>query len=140
DTHRLIAPGSARLWHPAEPAVADVLGTAARPISIAPDATWRGLVRPARAARLGTASRPISIDPDATWRGLGLLASLVALVLLSAPALSERRTALAVSAVLVANGLALALFGIVSRLLFANLLYGRLAVPTVSPFGPFVSK
>jgi O-antigen ligase len=111
--HRLLAPGSASLWHPAEPVAADVLGAEARPISIA---------------------------PEATRRSLGLLAAIVGLALLSAPALSRRRTAIAVAVAIAVAGLGVALFGIVSHLLFPTLLYGRLAVPTVSPFGPFVSK
>jgi O-antigen ligase len=111
--HRYTASGSASLWYPPEPVAADVLGSGAR---------------------------PISVDPPATRRSLGLLTAIVGLVLLSAPALSRRSAAVFVSILVAAAGLALALFGIVSHLLFPNLLYGRFAVPTVSPFGPFVSK
>src|SRR5207247_5075241 len=41
--HALLAPGSAALWHPGEPAAAGVLGGGSRPISIDPDATRRWL-------------------------------------------------------------------------------------------------
>jgi len=111
--HNLLASGSAAVWHPTESAAAEVLGAGAR---------------------------PISIHPDATRRTLAFATTLVGLVLLAAPALSHRRTAVAVAVVVAMAGLCSAIFGIASHLLFANLLFGRLAVPTVAPFGSFVSK
>jgi len=111
--HALLAPGSAALWHPGEPAAADVLGS--------------GL-------------RPISIDPDSTRRWLSLAVGLVALAVLAAPALRHRRPARAAALVIGAAGLAVALYGIVARTFFGNRLYGVIAVPTIAPFGPFVSK
>jgi O-antigen ligase len=42
--------------------------------------------------------------------------------------------------VVVFGGLIVAVYGIVARAVFGSLLFGRVPVPTVSPFGPFVSK
>ena len=38
------------------------------------------------------------------------------------------------------SGLLVAVYGIVARVAYGPRLFGFLAVPTVSPFGPFVSK
>lgn len=111
--HALLAPGSAAVWHPAEPAAAAVLGFG---------------------------PHPISIDPGATRRFLSLVLGLATLALLAAPALRRRRTAVRAAFVLLAAGLAVGLFGVVARLLFGARLYGRIVVPTIAPFGPFVSK
>jgi O-antigen ligase len=111
--HALLAPGSAALWHPGEPAAAGVLGPALR---------------------------PISIDPDSTRRWLALAVGLVALAVLAAPALRHRRPARAAALVIGAAGLAVALYGIVARTFFGSRLYGVIPVPTIAPFGPFVSK
>jgi O-antigen ligase len=109
----MLAPGSAAIWHPAEATAADVLG-------------------PGR--------RPLSIDPGATERSLGFALGLLGLVLVSQPALVDRRLARRLVIVAVVAGLAVALYGITARAFFGPLLFGRFAVPTVSPFGPFVSK
>ncbi len=111
--HSWLAPGSAAFWHPTEPAPATVLGSG---------------------------FRPVSIDPEATRRWLGFTAGVMAVALLAVPALRNRRRALGAALVVVASGLAVAVYGVVARTLFGPLLFGRLAVPTVSPFGPFVSK
>jgi len=111
--HRLIAPGSAAVWHP------DV---------------------PAAAAALGSGPRPTSLHPEATRRSLAFATGLLALALLAAPALRERRALLRASVAIVAGGVAVALYGLVARLVFTNKLYGIWSVPTVAPFGPFVNK
>jgi O-antigen ligase len=111
--HAVLAPGSYAIWHPEE--------------------------SPA-AALLGPGSHPISIDPESTRRWLAFTFGLAALAVLAAPALRERRFAVRATLVVAGGGLAVALYGIVARTLFGNLLYGVVAVPTVSPFGPFVSK
>ncbi|HXB57842.1 MAG TPA: O-antigen ligase family protein [Vicinamibacteria bacterium] len=111
--HAVLAPGSYAIWHPEESAAA---------------------------ALLGPVSQPISIDPQSTHRWLAFTFGLAALAVLAAPALRERRFALRATLVVAGGGLAVALYGIVARTLFGNLLYGTVAVPTVSPFGPFVSK
>ncbi len=111
--HAWLAPGSAAAWHPAD-------GTAA--------------------AVLGPGPWPISLDPGTTARALGLVGGLGLLAVLAAPALLRPRAALAASAAVVAGGVALATYGIFARARFGALLYGRIPVPTVSPFGPFVSK
>jgi O-antigen ligase len=111
--HAILAPGSYSVWHPQEPAAASILSGA-----------WR----------------PASIFPEATGRGLGFTMGLIALAFLAAPALAERRRAFRAALVVGAGGLAVALYGIVARALYGSLLYGRIAVPTVAPFGPFVSK
>jgi O-antigen ligase len=111
--HAVLAPGSAAVWHPIEPAAAALLGTRARPISIFPAAT-------------------------SAW--LGLTSGVIAAGLLGAPALGRRRTMMAVAWTLVGAGSLVAVYGIVARTAFGPLLYGYIAVPTVSPFGPFVNK
>jgi O-antigen ligase len=111
--HRAIAPGSAAVWHPDVPAAAAVLGS-----------------RP----------RPISLHPEATSRTLAFATGLVALALVAAPAWRDRRTLLRASIALVGGGVAVALYGLVARLVFTNKLYGVWSVPTVAPFGPFVNK
>jgi O-antigen ligase len=111
--HAILAPGSYSLWHPPVPAAAAILG-----------GDWR----------------PVSIFPEATGRGLGFMLGLIALAFLAAPALADRRRAFRAALVVGTGGLAVALYGIVARTLFGSLLYGRMAVPTVAPFGPFVSK
>jgi O-antigen ligase len=111
--HRLLARGSAAVWHPRDPVAAAVLGAG---------------------------RHPISVDPEATARWLALTTGLVALAVLAAPALRERRAALRASVAVVAGAVAVALYGFVARLAFGDKLFGLLAVPTIAPFGPFVSK
>lgn len=111
--HKLIAPGSAAVWHP------DV---------------------PAAAAVLGPGPHPISVYPDATRRTLAFGTGVIALALAAIPALRERRYLLRAATTIVAGGVAVALYGLVARLLFGNKIYGIWSVPTVAPFGPFVSK
>lgn len=110
--HALIAPGSYAVWHP---------GGAA-------------------SAVLGDGARPISIDPAATRSWLAFAGGLALLAALAVPAASEVHTAVRASAVLVASGVAVAAYGVVARVLYGPLLYGHIAVPTIAPFGPFVSK
>jgi O-antigen ligase len=111
--HAVIAPGSAAFWHPDDSVAAAVLGPAAH---------------------------PLSIDPEDTRRSLAFALGLVVLVALARPSLTDPRVARAAVATLVGGGLAVGLYGIVARAFFGPLLFGRIAVPTVSPFGPFVSK
>lgn len=111
--HRLIAPGSAAVWHP------DV---------------------PAAAAVLGPGPHPISLHPEATRRWLAFATGLVALALAAAPALRERRLLLRASIATVAGAVLVAVYGFVARLVFGDRLFGVWSVPTVAPFGPFVSK
>lgn len=111
--HALVAPGSSRVWHPAVPEAAEVLGRA-----------WR----------------PVSIDPAATSAWIAFAAALGVLAALGAPAVAQRRVIEAAAWVIVASGTLVAVYGIVARVLFGPLLYGRFVVPTVMPFGPFVNK
>jgi hypothetical protein len=111
--HRLIAPGSHAVWHPADPLVAGVLGPGAR---------------------------PLSVDPGTTLAGIGLTLGLALLALVAAPALARRHGALAALFVVAACGFALSAYAIWARGRFGKLLYGTIAVPTIAPFGPFVSK
>ncbi len=111
--HRVLAPGSWEIWHPREPAVALVLGTVAR---------------------------PISIDPQTTLEASGLLAALALLAVLAAPVLAHRRAARRAVLAVALGGLALAAYAILARARFGALLYGRVPVPTTNPFGPFVNK
>jgi O-antigen ligase len=109
----LLAPGPSALWYPTAPAAAAVLGFG---------------------------PHPVSVDPDATGRVLAVATGVLALALLAIPALRARRLALA-SAIAVGGGaLAVAVYGVVARTVFGTLLYGSIPVPTVAPFGPFVSK
>jgi O-antigen ligase len=111
--HKLIAPGSAAIWHP------DV---------------------PAAAAVLGPGPHPISVYPEATRRTLAFGTGVIALALAAVPALRTRRYLLTATVTIVAGGVAVALYGLVARLVFGNKIYGIWSVPTVAPFGPFVSK
>jgi O-antigen ligase len=111
--HALAAPGSHAVWRPSAPEVAAVLGSGAR---------------------------PVSLDPDSTLRGIALTGGLALLAVLAAPALSRPDQAVRALAALAAGGVALSAYAIFARARFGALLYGTMAVPTVSPFGPFVSK
>jgi len=109
----LVAPGPAALWHPAAPAAAAVLGLDAH---------------------------PVSLDPDATRRVVAFATGVVALALVAVPALRSRRLALASAITVCGGALAVAVYGVVARTVFGTLLYGSIPVPTIAPFGPFVSK
>jgi O-antigen ligase len=111
--HALLSPPSAGIWHPRETAAAAALGSDAKPLSAAPMATLSAL---------------------AWLLGLATLSSL------GSAALSDRRILVRATVVLVAGGVVVAVYGVVARVLFGSLLFGRITVPTVSPFGPFVSK
>jgi O-antigen ligase len=111
--HAALAPGSHAAWSPASPAAQAVLGDGPYPVSLHPAATSRALL-------LGS--------------GLGGLA------LLAAPALARVSNARLSAVAVVAGGVAISAYGILARGRFGTLLYGRIPVPTVSPFGPFVSK
>ena len=65
---------------------------------------------------------------------------LLTLSSLAAPALRQRRLVVRAAMAVIGGGLVVAVYGIVARTLFGSLLFGKIAVPTVSPFGPFVSK
>lgn len=111
--HRVLAAGSYAAWHPAIPSAAAVLGEVARPISVFPLATAESL----------------------TFAfGIGLL------TLLGAPALADRRVRSLTTITMVAGGAALSVFAVLARALLGPRLYGTIAVPTIAPFGPFVSK
>ena len=109
----VVAPGPAAVWYPANAAAAAVLGPG---------------------------PRPISIYPEATIRWLTFSAAAVGLALVAGPALRSRRVLLRVAVTVTLGGALVAGYGLVARLVFANRLFGVLAVPTVAPFGPFVSK
>jgi O-antigen ligase len=111
--HALVAPGSSGVWHPPTAAAAAVLGGGPHPLSLDPDSTLR-------AAAL-------------VW-GLGLLAWV------AAPALSRSGPAIGAVSVVAAAGFCLSAYAIYARARFGDRLFGSIAVPTVRPFGPFVSK
>jgi O-antigen ligase len=111
--HRLIAPGSFSLWHPADPAAAEVLGTG---------------------------SHPVSLDPATTLAALALVFGLCLLAVLASTRLADPRAGAWAVAVVALGGFALSAYAILARARFGALLYGRIAVPTTAPFGPFVSK
>jgi O-antigen ligase len=111
--HRWIAPGSAAVWFP--------------------DTSAAGAV-------LGPGPHPVSLYPEATLRWIAFVTGVVALALAAAPALREQRLLLRASIMIVIGGVVVAVYGLVARLAFGDKLYGFLTVPTVSPFGPFVSK
>jgi O-antigen ligase len=111
--HTLIAPGSGAVWHPSVAAARVVL-----------EDGWH----------------PASLDPATTLRAVALVAALGLLAWIAAPAFTRSRAAVLAAASLSAGGLVLAAYAIYARAHFGTLLYGRLEVPTVRPFGPFVSK
>lgn len=108
----LVAPGSAAVWHP--PGVAGEL--------------------------LGPGWRPISIHPEATARTALYLGTLVLFGLRLGPWLAERQRYRHAVLALALAGLALAAYAVFARQAFGDRLYGRFAVPTIAPFGPYVSK
>jgi O-antigen ligase len=109
----LVAPGSSAVWYPAS-------GSAA--------------------AVLGPGPRPVSLDPDTTLRATALVAGLALLAWIAAPALTRAATASRAVALVTAGGFCLSAYAIYARARFGVLLYGEVAVPTVRPFGSFVSK
>jgi O-antigen ligase len=111
--HALLAPGSDVVWHPADAAAAAVLGSG---------------------------PFPISLDPDSTVRSVALVAGLALLAWLAAPAIARPRLAVLTASAVSAVGFTLSVYAIFARSRFGALLYGRFAVPTPTPFGPFVSK
>ena len=111
--HAWIAPGSGAIWYPAEPATAGVLGGG---------------------------PHPLSVFPEGTARWLAFSAAVASLALLAAPALRDRHRALRAALVVVGGGVAVALCGLVARLVCGDKLYCTYSVPTIAPFGPFVSK
>lgn len=111
--HALVAPGSYAVWHPADPAAAAVLGNG---------------------------PFPVSLDPDSTVRSVALVAGLALLAWLAAPAIARPGPAVLTASAVAAGGFALSVYAIFARSRFGALLYGRFAVPTPTPFGPFVSK
>jgi O-antigen ligase len=108
-----LAPGPSAVWYPGDPVAAGVLGSGAH---------------------------PLSVHPEATTRWLAFATGLVVLALLAAPALKERRALVRVAVVTVSGGVLVAVYGLLARVLFHDKLYGLLTVPTLAPFGPFVSK
>jgi O-antigen ligase len=111
--HAWLAPGSFVVWHPADPVAAAVLGPG---------------------------PHPVSVDPATTLGAVALVASLALLAALAAPALSRPATAAWAVGVVAAVGFFMSAYAIFARARFGGLLYGRIAVPTVRPFGPFVNK
>jgi O-antigen ligase len=111
--HRLVAPGPSAAWYP------DVEEAA---------------------AVLGPGPFPISLHPEATRRWLAFATGILALALGAAPALRERRLLLRAAVAMVAGATTVAVYGLAARLVFGDKLYGIWSVPTVAPFGPFVSK
>ena len=92
-------------------------------------------------AQLDPASaRPLTIDPAATRRGLLVVASLAALIVGAARLFSIVGTANTASAIVVL-GVLLALTGIVQRPLFTGQIYGFWTpLHGGNPFGPFVNR
>ncbi|HXY42113.1 MAG TPA: hypothetical protein VEQ10_20725, partial [Vicinamibacteria bacterium] len=110
---RLVAAGPAAVWYPAQATAAAVMGAG---------------------------FRPISLHPDATLRWLAFSAAVLALALAARPALRSRSVLLRSAVAVVLGAVLVAVYGLVARLAFGDRLFGVLAVPTITPFGPFVSK
>ena len=111
--HHWLAPGSAAVWHP------DV---------------------PAAAAVLGPGPHPVSLYPEATRRWLAFATGVIALALAAAPALRHRHLQIRASVAIVTGAVLVSAYAFVARLAFGDKLFGAWTVPTVAPFGPFVSK
>ena len=111
--HHWLAPGSAAVWHP------DV---------------------PAAAAVLGPGPHPVSLYPEATRRWLAFATGLMALALAAAPALRRRHLQIRASIAIVTGAVLVSAYAFVARLAFGDKLFGAWTVPTIAPFGPFVSK
>jgi O-antigen ligase len=91
-------------------------------------------------AVIGTGPHPISVHPEATLRSLLFTTGVGGLALLAAPALARGPNALRAAWTVTIAGTATAVYGILAKARYGDLLYGTIPVPTVSPFGPFVSK
>ena len=111
--HHWLAPGAAAVWHP------DV---------------------PAAAAVLGPGPHPVSLYPEATRRWLAFATGVIALALAAGPALRHRHLQIRTSVAVVTGAVLVSAYAFVARLAFGDKLFGAWTVPTVSPFGPFVSK
>jgi O-antigen ligase len=111
--HGALAPGSHEVWSPAS--------SAARAV-------------------LGGGPHPVSVHPTATVQALLLGAGLCGLAVLAAPALAQGTAAIRSVTAVVAGAVAVAVYGIFAGARFGSLLYGHIPVPTLTPFGPFVSK
>jgi O-antigen ligase len=111
--HRILAPGSYAIWHPSNVAAATVLGDVAR---------------------------PISIHPRATLISVTFIGAIVALTIVAAPATYARARLERIVTVSVLGTALVGVYGVVGRALLGPLIYGTFAVPTIAPFGPFVSK
>jgi O-antigen ligase len=95
---------------------------------------------PAAVVVVGDGAHPVSVDPDATRRALAFGTGVLALALVAAPALRGRRLAQTAACVVVGGAVAVAVYGVAARALFGALLFGSMSVPTIAPFGSFVSK
>ncbi len=82
----------------------------------------------------------MSLDPAATLRWLAFSAAVIGFALVASRGLRTRSVLLRASVCVVGGALLVAVYGLVARLLFGDKLYGFLSVPTITPFGPFVSK
>jgi O-antigen ligase len=109
----VLAPGPCAVWYPENTVASDVLGSG---------------------------PHPVSVYPEATARWLAFATGLLSLTLLAAPALRERRSLARAGLAVVSGGVLVAAYGLVARVAFGDKLYGILTVPTIAPFGPFVSK
>lgn len=95
---------------------------------------------PASGAETGIARHPLSIEPEATWRGLGFLTAL-AMLFLGTTRLLSRKGATTLVYGLTVFGAGLAVIGIVQRATFTGRIYGFWTPQqTGDPFGPFVNK
>ena len=84
--------------------------------------------------------RPISLHPEATRRSLAFGTGLLALALVAVPACASDASCCGPRVAIVTGGVLVAVYGLVARLVFTDKLYGVWSVPTIAPFGPFVSK
>jgi len=107
-----LAPASSEIHHPNDPVAAGVLGS-----------TWS----------------PVSIEPFAGRTEMLRLGSLAAAFFLAGQLFGGRREQRLFAWVIAAAGVALALFAVYQRARWGNVLYGRFAVESGTPFGPFVN-
>ncbi len=83
---------------------------------------------------------PISLDPASTRRDLLLLVSAVAVFLLGSLLFKSPAAQMLLCLLVVVNGSALALFGIVQKLTWNGQLYWSVPLRDGIPFGPFVNR
>jgi O-antigen ligase len=139
----LVAAGAALQLLPLPAGALEAVSPARSPLLAATDLRYAASL----AAGGGAPARPISIDPTATWRGLWLLLSLLVL-LAGLTAYFSREGITAVTPGLLLLGLVVAVIGIVQKAVLGDHAWAGMRIygfwepqyKLTTPFGPYVNK